>query len=441
MRNRFLTNGEPSHSEPMLSLEEEQLAISETTTDAHQISASVDGINDVVDKTDALEDVAVVADGIESTTQNEADLIGLVGHVVTGGQYDHTEVVPAMEQYLGRKVAVESIREKASEMYQRILKILKNIYERIEKFFHNLFGTLPSLQRKLKKLEEKISDTSGKTIGKDKDKFTLSSGLSVLRVGNKTIKDEGSIFKTLGDLEELVVWCTTKYADSANDLGDKIIDAMNDFEPKHAAKQATDFADQLVIQSRSLGLMPGSKVVRETKRWPGYFVRESNPIFGGVTVFSKVPTETVKEGVLGRLDKYRRSGSVVENTDARVASVENEVEIKVFSLNTMLNIVSKCQEIVRHMENYQRGKQLRESFDKRKKIEAATVKMTKLQSTAENSTDPDEKNSVPYYKAYANFNIAYANWVSNPNVQLAIHATAAVRMMMAICDKSLSAYE
>ena len=200
---RFLATESYSDFRGELSLEEEQVLMDEAATDAAEVDKDLGESERVIEVSDALEDLAVIADGIEEATPAEAALIETAGDMaVAGTDVQPEEVVPAMESYIGRRIATEGIRETARAIWESIQRWVKSIWEKIEKFFYKLFGVIPGMRKRIAALEKRVDEAVGKKV--EEKKVTISSGVASLCIDYKPVKNEGEFLKGVTSLQKVL---------------------------------------------------------------------------------------------------------------------------------------------------------------------------------------------------------------------------------------------
>ena len=151
-------------STPVLSLEEEQIMMSDAADLASEIGQELNECDRIIEVSDALEDLAVIADEIEQASPVEIALIEKAGDMaVAGTDIEAEEVVPSLESFRGKRIATEGLRDTAALIWKNIQEFLKAVWEKIEKFFYNIIGTIPTIRRRLEALAKKIEATESKS--------------------------------------------------------------------------------------------------------------------------------------------------------------------------------------------------------------------------------------------------------------------------------------
>lgn len=435
---KFLTAGVALEAESFgdnISMEEEQVLLDEAAQDASGANADLGEAERIIEVSDALEDLAVIADGIEEATPSEIALIENAGDMaVAGSDVEPADLVPAMESYRGKRIATEGIRETAKQIWSAIQEFLKNIWKKIEGFFYKLFGTIPSLRKRLKELKGKVEGKAGSSI--EEKKVTINSGLTALSVDYKVVKNEQELKSALGELEKAVGFVFGDASANLAKMGNSIAEAISDFDPDNAEASAKKV--QSAVSKGSPGQVPSGKKLTSA-RYPGFDVTQGAHLLGNVALLKKEYKESTETGTLGTLDRQRRSGIELAASQEKHKDAPSSSEFQTMSNSSMEEAIKQCEKILDDLEEYQRGKRSTDVKSAKTKIEAASKSASSKVEKAAN--DDDAKHSVPYYRAVLNFNAAYARWAQTPSMGLASNAMTTVRSVMTVIQKSLGAYK
>lgn len=422
-----------------LSLEEEQVMLDEAAADQAEATQDLAEAERIIEVSDALEDLAVVADSVEEATPAEAALVEIAGDMaVAGTDVAPEEVVPAMEGYVGRKIATEGIRETAAAIWKSIQDFLKKIWEKIKGFFYKLFGTIPSLRRRLAALEKRADEAAGKSLG-DTKKVKLTSGLASLSVAGKVPKNSSELNAGLKNLGEAVNYVFGNLAEKTAKKGEEIAKIVADFEPSKAAEAVSEMVK--VIGENASAKVPGASG-SDTKRFPGFKAEFGAALFGDVSLVKKnyVETSGDKDTDLAKLDRIRRGGVDLAPTDTKTPNLPSEVEFAPLSPAEVNAVVGDIEKILDQMEEYQRGSKSKAVEKAKADLERASEKATKAFDALGKSEDAGEKAAVPYYRGLLNMNAAYARWAQSPAMPLSSRALTSIKAVMTVCEKSLALY-
>lgn len=437
MRRHFNPAMEAQSFSANISLEEEQVMLDEAASDAVSVNDDLNEAERIIEVSEGLEDLAVIADGIEEATPAETALIETAGDMaVAGTDVDPEEVIPAMESYRGRRISTEGIRETAQTIWRSIQEFLKNIWKKIEAFFYKHFGTIPALRKRLKELQSRVEAKSGSSI--EEKKVTLNSGLTSLSVEYKVVKTGAELKTALGEMEKATNWAFGEVQTNLSKAGDKIADAISDFDPEKAEESAQKMVT--AVKEAKASNPPGSSKV-SGNRWPSFEAYQGPALLGNVSLVSKHYSEgrDGNGGVLAKLDRMRRGGVGLEPTNEKSKDAPSSSDFTTMSTSDMEDAIKTCEKILDHLEDFNRGKRATDIKTAKGKIETASKKATGAVEKAAN--DEDAKACVPYYRAVLNFNASYARWAQSPAMGLSQVALTSVRATMAVITKCLGAYK
>lgn len=420
-----------------LSLEEEAVVIAEAVADEAAITAELAEVARATDITESLEDLAVIADNIETATPIEGALFDTAANMaVAGTDVEPTVLVPASESYKGGKLAIESIKQRASDIWKSIKEAIKRIWARIESFFYKYFGTLPGMKRNIAAARKKVEATNGMTM--DKKKFTLSSGLRTLTVDGSVLKDESGVISTLKTLKE-VGEEFFKNNDTTSKLGEAIHDALSNFDvanPNKAGEVLSVVLDKINGNKASVFKGAGGFA----GRYSGFDVTATAPFFNNTSVVKKTFKSDSNTPLTVKLNGCARAAWINVQTTSKVPNVPDSVEFSTLSISGMEEILDLCDNMVSTLEYYQRGKHLKDALSFKDKLNAASEKATAAIARLEASEETGDRAAIANYRALVNMNTFYCNALANPATGLATNTQTVVNTMLSLVSKSLAQY-
>lgn len=420
---------------PVLSLEEEAIETAEQTQEAGEIANELNEADRALDISDALEDLALIADGIETATPAEAALVESVGQMaVAGSDVSPEEVVPAMESFVGTKIATEGIRETAHALWQRVQEFVKKIWERIEAFVYRIFGTIPRLRRSIGELEDKIGDIGGKQAD---GKIKISSGLVALSSDNSPITNDADVRKGLGDLITAAKFVYGDSVDYTVARGKIVEAALKDFDATKAGEAVTEMRVKLKDQ-RALSV-PGAGSA-DKARFPSYETRLGTGLLGNKSLAVKIFAENGDSTDLGALERYRHSGIELVASSEKAMEVRS-AEIEPLSVSGMKDSLKLVTTLLDTLEDYRRGAKGKALDAQAKAIRSASDAAAKKAGAAKVENPSDERILSTQLTAMLNMNKGYTNWAYNPAVPFMGHALMVARSVMVLVQKSAAAYK
>lgn len=426
-----------------ISLEEEALIIADAGVDQAETATELAETDRIIEVSDALEDMAVVAGEIKEATPVEAALIETVGTMaVAGTDIAPEEVVPAMEAMTDLKPKLDQVRATAKRIWEQILKFLESIWAKIEAFFYKQFGTIPALQKRLNALLKKAQEAAKAT--STVEKITLKGGITALSVQGKAPSSEGELAQGLTVLTEAAKYVYGTYSDSLVKRGTAIAHAISDFKADNAELSAS--ALKQALRNAKFGDIPGASNGSKA-RYPGFDARMGRPLPGNVSLVSKHYIENGQDvSILGGLDRSRREGVelVATNGGPVPSSGPGTLEMATITPQGAEKLIKETLDLLKQIEDFKRGGKGKAIQKARKDIESASAKATKAVEAVKPSAEGPQVNlgtSVTYYRGMLNFNAAFARWSRDPQVTFTSTALSTARAMAIVIEKSLSTYK
>lgn len=437
MRKHFVALESHSTNFGVISLEEEQIMLDEAAQDAAGATQDLAEAERIIEVSDALEDLAVVADGIEEATPAETQLVELAGQMaVAGTDVQPEEVVPAMEGYVGRRIATEGIRERAHQIWESIQRFLKQIWEKIESFFYKIFGTIPNLRKRIEALEKHVEDAVGRKM-EDK-KFKITSGVTAFCVDYKPVKNESELTSALKAIDGAAKFTYSDIADKMAKAGESLADIIGNFEPKSAQDQAKKMLDEFSKINRSVSF---SGTNLPSDYMPGFTVKAGEQLMGNVRLAHRALKDDSDKSILGELDRARRTGFDLISAREKAGSTPADFEFQTMSLGGCTDLLKASAKLLDTLEDYKRGKGWKEVKKAKDKLESASSKAASSFKNLKDSEEADEKAAVPFFKSMLNFNQAYTAWVKNPAIPMLQHSLTSIRAVMVAVEKSVACYK
>lgn len=441
----------------MISLEEEEVIMDEAVQDGTEVSQDLQEAERIIEVSDALEDLAVIADGIEEASPTEVALIENAGQMaVAGTDVEVDEIIPAvvadempaedavgedgqpvqtptMESYVGRKISTEGIREVARTIWENIKKFVKAIWEKITRFFQKIIVGLPRLQQTLRSLQEEINDLATKKVKAKDEEIVLTSGINKLSVNGAAFKDFAELNAGVKSLTEVSKWLFDSYGKTLGATGEKIAKAITGFDPKEPEKCAV--ALSAIFEG---DFTPGfPKKEEDLKMFPDFKTKLSDHLLGNVRLGCKKyngKVDAESGSAVAALERVRKNGLIVVEDKAQAT----ECKFKPLALSDMRTLVESLIKLVAAV-NWHHGISGYESLQKAKtSIEAAGSKAAT--TLAAYKDEGNESKVSSYYKSALNFNTAFANWSYNPFGPMVMHDITVAKAVVLVIKKSLAAY-
>jgi hypothetical protein len=432
---------EANHGEE-ISMEEAEQMTADAAQDATEVEATLADTNEGIDKVDALEDLAVIADGIDTPSDTEMALIANTENALTIGEnMPEGTLIPevagiATEGFVGRKISTESIREKAATIWENIQKFLKQVWEKIESFFYRLFGTIPSLRKNVAAMEKRIEAESNKRL-EDK-KFKVHTGVAMLSVNYVPCKNEADLKTSLNQFDGMVKEVYTTIVDNSVKMGDTIATALSNFDPATASDSLVKLNDKIEGYLGQKAFTVDGGVNKS--RFPGYESRFSKPMLGNIALCLKTPETKNTESAAAHATYLRNSGVFVVSSSETTKEGPKDFEMSTLSHSSMRDMLSTCGNMLDVLEEYKRGKRTKDLEKTNRELKAAGGKAaTKIESSK--TGDEADRGAIDTYRSMANYNHAFAHWVSQPAMPIYSQTLSVVRAILVVCQKSCACYK
>jgi len=435
----------PPLGDENISMEEEAIMIDEGSQAAAECDQDLKEAERIVEVSNALEDLAVVAGSKEDLSDDEARLMEHAGDMaVAGTDVEPDEIVPAMEAFrdketgkISGKLAMENFREKAERLWQNIKRILKEIWEKIAQFFYKIFGTIPRRRKALKSLAEKVEATH--SMQRDKAKFTVGASRFMF-TGNTAVKTGGALEAAVKEFVATGQWIYGDYVSHVKGLAESVAKGLDSFDVEKPAEATKMVAEALVREGKGRKV-PGQGSYAGNSRWTNFEVAKGHDLLGGVSLFSLAPKAAEGVGDLAVLDRSRQAVIQLAPSSEKASGNNNAIEFQTLTQAESLGLIKELEKLLDSMEQYQRGKVKGEIESAKKKIADASEKAEKAGEAKRGSEDAGERAAVPHYKALVQFNVALARWIQSPTIEFTKLAFGVINQAEVLISRSVAQYK
>ena len=442
-----------------LEISQEEAVVSEAEANDLASEMTNDGVEAerAMDTADSMEDLAVIADSVDEATPTETALMQVAGDMaVAGTDVDSEDVVPATECFKGRRVAAEGFRETARNIWNAIKKFVKDIWDKLEKWFYKIFGAIPNLRKEVEKMRKRLEATldEGKSIQNDGKKFELTNGLDSLKVGDKVstkfseVKPAASLLNTVIDKLLVNSSTITKY-------GEKLEEAINDFD---GTVKPTPGADPLnkVVTKLFNGKISGYSSVRDLIDINNITTVDSVPKYGTNSDYSAKASDNLLGGksLIVRVKKYKSSNvnNIEKLEQARSIRLEfghltdkptktkDSVNFETMKSGEIEDAMDLCEEILDTLEHFHRGKGKKDLEKARDNLIKACDQVEKDAGNVDEDDPTTSKAMLTNIRAVYKLAPFYSNIVATVTTQSYNLALQTVRTLLMISSRSLSQY-
>lgn len=430
-------------SEPTLSLEEEQIVMTDAVELASDINQEFNEANRIVEISDALEDLAVIADQIEAASPTEIALMETAGDMaVAGTDIESEEIVPSLESYRGKRIAAEGFKQTAGQIWKNIQEFLKKIWEKITQFFSNIFLAIPNARHRLNQLTDKLKEIDGLTARGTVFEIDTKTGgmgslISKLSVDGKVPSNDAEFLSELTKVHDFTKFVYGDNITNRNALGISIADAIEGFNP------------EVDLDSQAQLIIDACEKYNSTQSYPGkqgpktksgsHWLSRSETLIGNITLIHKSFDEADRKTTLGNMDRLRNSGIFFDSLASQIKLKDGKVTLPIPTQATLNKMITEMLGILDLLEKYKTSPESKAVEATRKRLESASNKASK--KNAEDIDANGESARTTYLKAMLNFNIAYKQWVSNPSVEFAKYLMNEVNAIISYIKMCIKLYE
>ena len=428
-----------------ISTEEAELLEGEALQETNEVDQDVEEAGRMLDVSDAMEDLAEIADGIEEATPVEVALIdNTAAMAVAGTDITPEEVIPAMESYRGKRIATESIRERARQFLDSLLAFLKKIWEKIEGVWHKFFGAVPRLLKAVKAMRERVEATGSMTRKEDGKDFEISSGS--LSVDYKLPKGYDGVSTGLQTTKTAIDFILGAYAGKVKSVAEGLAKVMKDYDPDDAAKTNQELVGVMKGSINGSNSIKGGGMTVADSRYSDFDSHRTDSMLGSVAFLHRVPKDIDKGSSTADVDRYRRSSvELVSFSEKADKKVEDKATFKTMESSQSLKLLSTCEDILKTIEDFSRGKGSKDLTKSRKDLEEASKKAASAQERLANKGKGDDEaaynRSMVYYKSGVALNHTILQWATKPTSGAIRHGIQTVKSILALVGKNCAQYK
>lgn len=423
----------------------EQLAAADQAAAVVANDANLDEVYRMQDNAEALSNTADFIDdrvnesGAEAgATEGEVGLAEQVADLATAGTGDTAEqVMPAAESYVGSKIATEGFRETVRSIIAAIKRMLKNVFERLKKFWKKMFGRCKPLISDAKKLAARAKAAGGKHA---KEKTVEVSGFYAdkLVIDKKPVKSLKTVLGHLRDNGKLLTNDIYKVALTANiNLGEKLADVLADIDGTTASvdsglsklvKECGNAYDAFV-KSFANSAAPDKRFDNSD-----HSVKCSMEILGGKRFFAQIPTGG-NGSDLERAKAMTASRIYFADANKDQPTVET-VDIEIAPLSVVEDLANYIEDLATEVHRFDTGKGFRDQEKVRDRVERAAEKL------GNRKVDEDDRAAglSTKLRTAAQFSTMYVTMVSTPFTPLADHMCSVMRALLGVGNKIVGEY-
>lgn len=421
-----------------LSMEELDVLVDEAVVADQEATSDLVDAGRAIDVAEALEDLAVVAEPITEATPTEIALVDTTAQMaVAGTDLAPEEIIPesdgvSLESRVGRRIAVEGIKETVANIWRGIKALLKKIWAKVEEFFYKIFGAIPSLRRTIKALRANIDDLGSKVT--DEKTIKMTSGIASLTVDGKSLKTASEISTAVAKQVDAVKVLSGNYSKNIAKILEHYADVAADFDANDPDKAL------LAISAGALKDINGLKATvgasGNVKRWPGFTASNGEHLMGNTALFVRVADAGDTTSAIGILEKVRASGVILAKSNESKKDLPDEVAITAPTTGDLNKMVDGVEKLLDVLEDWNRGSAVKDIKRAREALEKATDKA----ETSFNKIDREsrDEHAAAAFRAIANLNKAAIDWAKEPISSVIRESLTHARVVLAVTSKGIS---
>ena len=416
-----------------LSLEEEIVMVSQAGDDLRTIGKELEDICRQQDTADAMNDVIRVGGRVEQASPMDLFMVETSLRLATAGSStDAYKITPSLESYVGKRMSLESFGSFISRIWEAIMAGLKKVWEAATSFFHNLFGSIPSMRRAIKTLKEDVQKLSadyriartGKVGGEGRS----------LVVNGRLPKTGRDLLSAVDVLSQHVEFYMGEFIRNAESVYRNVANEMKTFDNNDIKKSLNAMTDEAL----KIALMQSPKelALKQTNddEFSGVQYYSLSPLLGNKTFYVHIPDENVMKdhsNPIERAEEVQRCVPVVRDSRDSITSFEGEI-----SEIDPRDMVQMCSLMLRMCD-------LAEEFYEGKSVKAIALTKNELMSTSGDMVERckeigNESPNLPYYKAGIKYNTYLTSSLLTPVTQLASSMMASNRALLIVLQKAIA---
>lgn len=411
-----------------LSTEDLAIITSEASDDAEKVRKGVEQSQRMIQIADALDELADNTENIRRATRSEVDLIATSARMAVAGTNTPAEaLIPAIESYLGGKVATEDYRETAKKLLKTVTEYVKKSWENLENFFKSNV-MLPTILTRILAIEKRASQMGAPKEGKDLLRLRISA--NSLSCDGQLCAKGSQLKQALRSTKEAADYVFGTYPDNLTKRVELVLKAMNSLKPENpraAIEQlAKDMKDAEITRIPKAGT---PVIVGNFQQWMGA------PLLGNVNLSMKLIANEEKMTVHTYVRNQRWSSVSLTTRESPPAN-SDFLEVDRLSAEEIKTLLTTCRAIMVDMDAFVRRGPYVKLKNQRKRMEAATARLWSLKTT-----EQMEGSMAGAFYPLAGLNSGMIAWIQNPIVPMFQKALASVRAVVAVCSASIDAYE
>jgi hypothetical protein len=395
-----------------------------------------------------LEDAAEIIDSVPEADTAHIALARTVADLATDGDDEATVALAnpdgvSVESMRGRKMTTEGFKDGARRIWDAIKAFVKKLWAKIEGFFYKHFGRIPRMRKTLKAASEAL-ETADALPMQDK-KIDITTGTSQMVINNEHVKDFSTYTSALAKMKVVCDSIFTFYGTAVKESGEKITDAISDFDPDNGEAGLMAIATAAVgNQNAPTGIDKARPPAIYNRKVEGdRYITYSEPLPGNICLgFSTTSraasaARTGGEGAMAMAMRARNHG-VYTIRPEKPKEAQPSVSIPTPSTSTVRDAISTCEDMLTAMEGFYRGSNFKKIKENNDKLSKASETLSKRVDKI--NTDDKNAQTLTYCRQALMFNSSYAQRVLDGFTGVSTVAMGACSFVAAVAHKVRSAH-
>jgi len=421
-----------------LSLEEEHLILDQAHRDMTSCTTGLEEVNKQIELSDALEDLAAVAQNIREASPVDIQLIATAAQAGVAGTDNEPELMlPAMEGFQeGKQIAFESLAEKAKTLWKNILAFIQSMWQKFMAFFR-IHVVVRELKSKIRQMSVALNDETKYRFrapteaGRAESLSQLGEWFSFQGEPLKSIEETTHALNATAKVAGFIY---DTYANEVEQTGTRIEQTLANFKPENADQLLQDLVKQL--GHLNFGALPMAVPEGNDN---GYDVATCQSFLGNGMLVGKTFKPQAGMPAAQALEGIRNSGIVLEKGDAdrltHKGYQNGDAAFFIIKDKVAAQAVLKAAEsLIGVIENFH-SSHVPKLNALAERLKGASEKATAAFSgtvAGEGAADAERE-----FKAALNLNAMFARWAQVPTLPFYSYIVSACRFCLAWCQMSI----
>ena len=432
-----------------LSPEESKVIVDESNVNAAEVESRMRQVRRLSDVRAVLEDLAVVATRIERASPTELRLIESASDMAAAGtSIAPQNFVPAVEQYLGKRISTESWTDKAKQILKVLLDHMAAIWEKLEDFFKLAF-IIPNIQKGIKSRLDwmrRMEDPE-----KVKTTVQINSQVSSLRVGGLLGKDpQNPSLLTLAHIEtnaenytKILEYVYEDYLKASVIKGADIYNSIKSFDLKAPEKEILRLTEKLRLHDPDIPPGAKTKPAIRLKDKTLFTGSESLEFFGdNYLILARYEPEN-KQDADDALRQAKRTKVTLEHAQrASPQDISNTTTMSRLKPDEIKSILKIASEYLGKLQDFYIGREYKAVREIRRDVEKACKEaVNELDNLRDSTRDMAGPDFEKYFRALIDLNPTFAGWIQSPAVDMYRRTISIVQTLLIVADAQLATYQ